>query len=205
MWRQLDLLISRETQENEREFYGLLGLVAVRFARMESQLIALLGILINPREEWLMESLTEGFNISRSIDMIRKISSMRIELSDELDVITEVIDKIRKSRNAYIHGVWEIKLDSSNNVIAKCSQRPKIKSKKNKTPYGLTEHLHKRVTRSATVTLDDLVQTAKELETLADTIAQFRRNMSPEERDPNAEDVWQDVRDLTPAPSEPRW
>jgi hypothetical protein len=41
--------------------------------------------------------------------------------------------------------------------------------------------------------------------TLADTIAQFRRNMSPEERDPNTEDVWQDVRDLTPAPSEPRW
>jgi hypothetical protein len=41
--------------------------------------------------------------------------------------------------------------------------------------------------------------------TLADTIAQFRRNMSPEERDLNAEDVWQDVRDLTPAPSEPRW
>jgi hypothetical protein len=41
--------------------------------------------------------------------------------------------------------------------------------------------------------------------TLADTIAQFRRNMCPEERDLNAEDVWQDVRDLTPAPSEPRW
>jgi hypothetical protein len=41
--------------------------------------------------------------------------------------------------------------------------------------------------------------------TLADTIAQFRRNMSPEELDPNAADIWQDVRDLTPAPSEPRW
>jgi hypothetical protein len=41
--------------------------------------------------------------------------------------------------------------------------------------------------------------------TLADTIAQFRRNMSPEELDPNAADIWQDVRDRTPAPSEPRW
>jgi hypothetical protein len=41
--------------------------------------------------------------------------------------------------------------------------------------------------------------------TLADTIAQFRRNMSPEELDPNSADIWQDVRDLTPAPSEPRW
>jgi hypothetical protein len=31
--------------------------------------------------------------------------------------------------------------------------------------------------------------------TLADVIAQFRNNMSPEELDPNAEDIWQDVRD----------
>jgi putative addiction module CopG family antidote len=41
--------------------------------------------------------------------------------------------------------------------------------------------------------------------TLVDTIAQFRNNMSAEELDPNAEDIWQDVRDRTPAPSEPRW
>lgn len=41
--------------------------------------------------------------------------------------------------------------------------------------------------------------------TLVDTIALFRRNMSLEELDPNAEDIWQDVRDRTPAPNAPRW
>jgi hypothetical protein len=41
--------------------------------------------------------------------------------------------------------------------------------------------------------------------TLADAIAQFRRNMSAEELDPNAEDIWQDVRDRTPVANEPRW
>jgi uncharacterized protein (DUF1919 family) len=41
--------------------------------------------------------------------------------------------------------------------------------------------------------------------TLADAIAQFRHNMSLEELDPNAVDIWQDVRDRSPAPSEPRW
>jgi hypothetical protein len=41
--------------------------------------------------------------------------------------------------------------------------------------------------------------------TVADAIAQFRNNMSPEELDPNAEDIWQDVRDRTPVASEPRW
>jgi hypothetical protein len=37
--------------------------------------------------------------------------------------------------------------------------------------------------------------------TLADAIAQFRSNMSPEELDPNAADIWQDVRDRTPVAS----
>lgn len=41
--------------------------------------------------------------------------------------------------------------------------------------------------------------------TLADAIAQFRHNMSAEELDPNAEDIWQDVRDRTPVSDEPLW
>jgi hypothetical protein len=163
MWRQLDLLISRETQENEREFYGLLGLVAVRFARMESQLIALLRALINPKEEWIAESLTEGLKIYQSIEIIKKISYIRIELDDELNAIVGTADKIRKNRNNYIHGIWKIELDSNNNVIAKCSQETKPKYEKNETPYGHTEYRYKRNIRSTTVTLDDLVQTAQEL------------------------------------------
>jgi hypothetical protein len=172
MWRQLDLLISRETQENEREFYGLLGLVAVRFARMEFQLITLLGALINPGEACLTDSLTEGFNISKSIDIIKKISYIRGELDDELNAIVKTADRIRKDRNDYIHGIWEIKLDSSNNVIAKCNQRPKRKYKKNKTLSG-TEYTYTRTIRSTTVTLDDLVQTAKELEDITKEIEEI--------------------------------
>jgi hypothetical protein len=41
--------------------------------------------------------------------------------------------------------------------------------------------------------------------TLSDAIAHFRDNMSPEELDPNAEDIWQNIRDRTPVPSEPDW
>lgn len=40
---------------------------------------------------------------------------------------------------------------------------------------------------------------------LLDVIDRFRQNMSPEELDPNVEDIWQDVRDRTPVSSEPRW
>jgi hypothetical protein len=40
---------------------------------------------------------------------------------------------------------------------------------------------------------------------LLDVIDRFRQNMSPEELDPNGEDIWQDVRDRSPVSSEPRW
>jgi hypothetical protein len=48
-------------------------------------------------------------------------------------------------------------------------------------------------------------QNAPQKPTLADAIAQFRNNMSAEELDPNAADIWQDVRDRTPVSNEPRW
>jgi hypothetical protein len=40
---------------------------------------------------------------------------------------------------------------------------------------------------------------------LLDVIDRFRQHMSPEELDPNAEDIWQNVRDRTPVSSVPRW
>ena len=59
MWQQLDLLLDRKTQESEREFYGLIGIVTVRFARLEAQLTELLSKLINPNNDLLTVTLTE--------------------------------------------------------------------------------------------------------------------------------------------------
>lgn len=42
-------------------------------------------------------------------------------------------------------------------------------------------------------------------QSLLDVIDRFRQNMSPEELDPNLDDIWQGVRDRTPVSSEPRW
>ena len=47
--------------------------------------------------------------------------------------------------------------------------------------------------------------TPKPTMTITDAIAELRRNMSPEELDPNAEDIWETVRDRTPVSEEPRW
>jgi hypothetical protein len=48
-------------------------------------------------------------------------------------------------------------------------------------------------------------QTPKPTMTITDAIAELRRNMSSEELDPNAEDIWENVRDRTPVSGEPRW
>jgi hypothetical protein len=48
-------------------------------------------------------------------------------------------------------------------------------------------------------------QNPKPTMTITDAIAELRRNMSPEELDPNADDIWANVRDRTPVSGEPRW
>ena len=59
--------------------------------------------------------------------------------------------------------------------------------------------------------LEDLLQMIRSRQkpkpkmTITDAIAELRRNMSPEDLDPNAEDIWENVRDRTPASGEPRW
>ena len=59
--------------------------------------------------------------------------------------------------------------------------------------------------------LEDLLEvnrsrtTPKPTMTITDAISELRRNMSPEELDPNAEDICETVRDRTPVSEEPRW
>ena len=47
--------------------------------------------------------------------------------------------------------------------------------------------------------------TPKSTMTITDAIAELRRNMSPGELDPNAEDIWETVRDRTPVSDKPQW
>lgn len=48
-------------------------------------------------------------------------------------------------------------------------------------------------------------QNSKPKMTITEAIAELRRNMSPEDLDLNADDIWENVRDRTPVSGEPRW
>ncbi len=71
---------------------------------------------------------------------------------------------------------------------------------------SLTQSERQRLAQLLTQSLEPTTrQTASEAFSLADAIVHFRHQMSPEELDPNAADIWQGVRDQTPIAKEPRW
>ncbi len=161
MWQQLDLLLDRKTQESEREFYGLIGLVAVRFARLEAQLAELLSKIINPHNDLLAATLTEDMFFAKTLEMIKKIGRMRTIDNKLMHEIISGANSLRKERNNYMHGIWDIKLKDNGYVTATCSHR---KISFEQTGSGkLWSHGYVPIT----VTLNGLKGTAMELEGLS--------------------------------------
>lgn len=161
MWHQLDLLLDRPMQESEREFYGLIGLVAVRFARLEANLTDLLGALIYPNDDLLAATLTEDVRLARTIELIKKIGRMRSVNGDQLQELVSAANALREDRNDYVHGMWDIQIRENGEIAAQCSQR-KISFEQT----GSTK-LWTRGYKSKTVTLNRLQRTALKLEDLS--------------------------------------
>lgn len=161
MWQQLDLLLDRKTQESEREFYGLIGLVAVRFARLEAQLTELLSNIIHPNNEFLAATLTEDIFFAKTIEMIKRIGRMRPIDGKLLHEVISEANSLRLDRNNYMHGIWDIKLKDQGYVTATCSRR-KISFKQTGS-----RKLWSLGYVSKTVTLNGLKGTAVKLESLS--------------------------------------
>lgn len=123
MWHQLDLLLERETQETEREFYGLVGLVAIRFAKLEALFSDLLSDLIHPNDNLLSATLTKEFFHFRTIELVKEIGRMRPLDLEELKEIVSEAKSLRHIRNDFVHGIWEIDKREGGEMIAYCSQR----------------------------------------------------------------------------------
>ncbi|NTW49893.1 MAG: hypothetical protein HGB19_09240 [Chlorobiales bacterium] len=167
MWHQFDLLLDRQIQEAEREFYGLIGLVAVRFARLEAQLTDLLSALIHPNDDLLADMLTEDIFIGKTIDMIKKVGRMRSVDDTLLDEIVSTANSLKRERNDYLHGIWKIEVKGNGEVIATCSKR-KISFKQ----LGSTKTWTNGYTAKP-VTLSSLRSVALKLESLSLKVQQL--------------------------------
>lgn len=122
MWHQLDLILDRKTQESEREFYGLVGLVAIRFAKLEALYSDLLSDLIHPNDNLLAATLSKEFFHYKTIELVKDIGRMRPLDLEELEDIVSKAKSLRHIRNDFVHGIWEID-DSGDEITAVCSQR----------------------------------------------------------------------------------
>lgn len=123
MWHQLDLILERETQESEREFYGLVGLVAIRFAKLEALFSDLLSDLIHPDDNLLSATISKEFFHYKTIELVKEIGRMRPVDLEELEDIVSKAKSLRHIRNDFVHGIWDIDNTDKGEITARCSQR----------------------------------------------------------------------------------
>ena len=154
MWSQLDILLDREAQESEREFYGLLGIVAVKFAHLEARLRDLLSTLIHSEDELMTATLTQGLDLSRTVELIKKVGRIRLHDTARLYELTSAVNSLRQERNAFVHGIWQISASATGSIEATCS-RPKIDYEENAHSKQWTQRLARQP-----VSLEMLVQMA---------------------------------------------
>lgn len=128
-----DLIKEMTTPENQ--FYSYLGLLSVKFAQIDSLLSEILVKLTGVDNELISETLTEDNSISKNIDLIRKINKIKCYNEPIMSDLIASIDKIRKVRNMFIHGIWGTPFESDGELKIVCSVR-KIKFNEEKDSTG---------------------------------------------------------------------
>ena len=97
---------NRFMNENEKEVYALLGLLSVRFAKMEFNITKILTELVKADDDLIVMTLIASNNIAKNIDMLKKINQIRDFETATLDEQIKLINNIKSDRNLFIHGIW---------------------------------------------------------------------------------------------------
>ncbi|NQU86897.1 MAG: hypothetical protein HQ541_14170 [Mariniphaga sp.] len=123
-------------EDYKKEIYASLGLLSIKFAIMEYNLIEILINLINNEEDLITLHLIEKNNITRNIEFIEKINKIKSFYPDHINNLLSNIKHIKRDRNLLIHGLWKEPYESKNDVEVLCEER-KIKYTEQKTIAGL--------------------------------------------------------------------
>ncbi|RLD48750.1 MAG: hypothetical protein DRI97_18705 [Bacteroidetes bacterium] len=133
----------------EKDFYANLGLLSVRFAKMEFKLTVILGKLIGADEELIPMLLTENLTLYRKLELIRKINKVRTHRESLMETLYAQVEDIRIHRNSFIHGVWGDPYEKDNDVFIECKV---IKIKYEESEFPKQRLVKKRWTKSKTTT-----------------------------------------------------
>lgn len=122
----------------KKEIYANLGLLSVKFAIMEYNLIQILINLVNNDEDIVTLHLIEKNNITRNIEFIEKLNKIRGFYPEHIKNLLSEIKHIKSDRNMLIHGLWKEPVQFQNDVEVLCEERRIIYSEQ-KTKTGLTK------------------------------------------------------------------
>jgi hypothetical protein len=128
--------MSRETSVTklntlQKDFYSFLGLLSIKFAKMDYNLNLILSKLINPDDDLIAFTLIERNNISQTIELLEKINLIRGFEEKHLKNLLTLIKQVKTDRNLFIHGLWKEPYNSENDIVILCEER-KIKYKEEK-------------------------------------------------------------------------
>lgn len=110
-------------KEFEKEFYAHLGLLSVKFAKLEFNISAILGKLINSDEDLIVITLVENNSLNQNIELLKKINRIRKYQESTIENLIEEIGRVKNERNLFIHGLWGIPYESENDVKVNCEER----------------------------------------------------------------------------------
>jgi hypothetical protein len=111
----------KNTPENKKEVYFFLGLLSTLFAKMEADLLKILGKLITS-DFVLANTLFERNTLAQNIEMVKKISDLKQYEVKTIKGLTDKISNIKKTRNLFIHGVWSEPIEKDNDIIITCRE-----------------------------------------------------------------------------------
>jgi len=123
-------------KEFEKEFYAHLGLLSVKFAKMEYNLSIILGKLIGTDENLIAVTLIEKNTLSQNLELLKKINKIRDYKELAINNLLEQITGIKKDRNLFIHGIWGFPFESENDIKIVCDER-KIRYSEKKVKNGV--------------------------------------------------------------------
>lgn len=110
-------------KEFEKEFYSHLGLLSVKFAKMEYNLSVILSKLFGNDDDTISITLIENNTLHQNIELLKKINRIRNYEETALNNIIELIGRVKNNRNLFIHGIWGSPFESENDIKIVCDER----------------------------------------------------------------------------------
>lgn len=111
----------KNTDERKKEVYFYLGLLSTLFAKMESKLLDILGKHITS-DFVLANTLFERNTLYQNIEMLKSINNLKDFEAETVKKLIQKISNVRKTRNLFIHGVWDEPIEFDNDILIVCRE-----------------------------------------------------------------------------------